>query len=183
MQAGEQLTAPTRLRRLASAILGEQRIEFRYLDASGEATVRAVDPLALAFAGGPWLLAGHCHLRDAFRTFRVERMEGLRLLDEAATATPPAGFSARDLGARHFDPDGTGQRATVQLFGPLRHAAEALFPSALLEWPNDVSVYCHLRATDLQVLASLVASLGSEANLIHPAEGVEAMAELRSLPF
>lgn len=37
-------------------------------------TVRDFDPYGLAFRGGCWYVAGHCHLRQGTRTFRVDRI-------------------------------------------------------------------------------------------------------------
>jgi predicted DNA-binding transcriptional regulator YafY len=42
---------------------------------------RQVDPYALIHRWGWWYLVGHCHLRDAVRTFRVDRILELTLLD------------------------------------------------------------------------------------------------------
>ncbi len=39
-------------------------------------------PLALSFYGPVWLLAGWCELRQDFRSFRLDRMSELAVLDE-----------------------------------------------------------------------------------------------------
>jgi predicted DNA-binding transcriptional regulator YafY len=43
---------------------------------------RAVDPYALVHRWGWWYVVGHCHLRQAHRSFRVDRIIELALLDE-----------------------------------------------------------------------------------------------------
>ena len=48
----------------------------------GETSRRTVWPLGLAFWGRVWTLAGWCELREAFRNFRVDRMDGLLRLRE-----------------------------------------------------------------------------------------------------
>lgn len=49
---------------------------------NGEATERTVDPYAVVPYGKSWHLVGHCHLRDAVRLFKIDRIHELRLLDE-----------------------------------------------------------------------------------------------------
>ena len=48
----------------------------------GSPTARAVRPLALFFYGPVWLLAAWCELRQDFRSFRLDRMSELAVLDE-----------------------------------------------------------------------------------------------------
>lgn len=42
--------------------------------ATGMTSRRDVDPYALAYRDGAWLLVGYCHLRSEIRSFRVDRM-------------------------------------------------------------------------------------------------------------
>lgn len=49
---------------------------------SVEATKRQVDPYALVFRAGLWYLVGYCHLRKAPRTFRVDRIKKLTILNQ-----------------------------------------------------------------------------------------------------
>ncbi|NIN66246.1 MAG: WYL domain-containing protein [Anaerolineae bacterium] len=60
------------------ALRGEGQLELRYVSASGEETRRLVRPLYVtAFAGYLYLIA-FCHLRDEQRTFRLDRIIGMR---------------------------------------------------------------------------------------------------------
>jgi len=63
--------------------IGERRkVRFAYTRLDGERTERAVRPLGLYFWGSKWTLAAWCELRRDYRSFRPDRMEGARLLDE-----------------------------------------------------------------------------------------------------
>ena len=53
-------------------------MHFRYSDVLARASERTVRPLSLAYFGPVWVLAAWCELRDDFRTFRLDRMDGLR---------------------------------------------------------------------------------------------------------
>ncbi|WP_298492354.1 YafY family protein [uncultured Maritimibacter sp.] len=55
------------------------RVHFDYVDEKGQATVRRVRPLGLFFWGRTWMLTAWCEDRDAFRNFRVDRMDAVRL--------------------------------------------------------------------------------------------------------
>jgi len=53
-----------------------------YVPSRRECTERTIEPYGLAFLWGLWYLAGFCHLRQAMRTFRVDRIRSLDCLDE-----------------------------------------------------------------------------------------------------
>ena len=44
---------------------------------------RKVSPHHLFYSEGGWYLSGHCHLRNQLRTFRLDRIKEIELLDEA----------------------------------------------------------------------------------------------------
>lgn len=62
------------LPRLRRALGDDRWVGLRYVDAQGVETERVVTPLGLYFWGPSWLLAGYCWLRNAYRSFRVDRM-------------------------------------------------------------------------------------------------------------
>jgi len=69
-----------RLAQLAEALLGNKRVEMEYRTLGrGEVNRRAVDPYGLFLRRGDWYLVGHCHLRDARRVFRVDRISWLEV--------------------------------------------------------------------------------------------------------
>jgi proteasome accessory factor B len=60
---------------LEPAIRFRKRVTFSYTAAgNGVKTMREVDPYALAYREGAWVLVGWCHLRKEIRSFRVDRM-------------------------------------------------------------------------------------------------------------
>jgi len=65
------------------AALNFQRIEILYRAlSSNDETIRKVDPYYYFFRDGFWHLRGHCHLRDEPRTFALDRILYLKILDE-----------------------------------------------------------------------------------------------------
>jgi len=67
---------------LRNAIRTRNRVRFAYSDGADRQTEREVRPLALAFYGPVWLLASWCELRQDFRSFRLDRMKNLAVLEE-----------------------------------------------------------------------------------------------------
>jgi predicted DNA-binding transcriptional regulator YafY len=83
---------------LRQAIRRTLKVRFAYSDGAERATTRSVRPLALAFYGPVWLLLSWCELRQDFRSFRLDRMSGLTVLDEPFR--PERGKTLQDLLAR-----------------------------------------------------------------------------------
>jgi len=167
---------------LARALAEERRAWLRYDDACGVRTDREVEVLGLAWRGGPWHVAAFCHRRRAFRLFRVDRIQRSRMTRKPSQpALAPEGFDLRFFSTSAFlAPGGESPvLATVRLGNPLSRLATAIFPSALCEWKSPEVVLCHLRATDLLQLASLVVSLGEGAELCHPGPARDLAATLR----
>ena len=65
------------------------QVEFDYLSARGGYEHRIVDPLRIESVDSDWYLRGWCHLREAVRTFRLDRMS-----DPSRTSAPSSPHSA-----------------------------------------------------------------------------------------
>lgn len=77
---------------LTGAAQACRRVVLRYRDQSGKESVRRFDPYGLALRHGRWYAAGWCHLRQALRTFRLDRIAGVEALAEPFERPP--GFDA-----------------------------------------------------------------------------------------
>jgi predicted DNA-binding transcriptional regulator YafY len=157
-----------RLLAVARALVAGRRVRILYLDVAGSGTARLVSPLGLAHRAGHWLLAAHCHLRRAFRLFRVDRIVAVRLArGRVGDRLAPPGFDPRFFSAEAYCIAGhrLPALATVRLLPPLDGLAGALIPAALLEW-SEPGVLCHLRVTERDSLLGLLGSLGSAAALV-----------------
>lgn len=86
---------------LREATEGHHKIRLSYLDLGGVMTERVVRPLACLFWGPVWTLAAWCELRADFRSFRVDRIEALTVLEERFRDEP--GKTLSDL--RRLRPD------------------------------------------------------------------------------
>jgi predicted DNA-binding transcriptional regulator YafY len=77
-----------RLGQLRDAATLRRRIRFDYEDAQGAATSRTARPLGCYHWESVWTLAAWCEHRTAFRTFRIDRMRTLDVLDDVFRDEP-----------------------------------------------------------------------------------------------
>jgi predicted DNA-binding transcriptional regulator YafY len=73
---------------LHAAIEGRQVLELHYRDHAGQASLREIEPLCLAFWGCAWILGGWCRMRQAFRNFRPDRVAQWRETGEIFPVVP-----------------------------------------------------------------------------------------------
>ena len=70
-----------RLQHLREAVQAQRKIRMRYRDPSDTTTERTIRPLGCFFWGKVWTLAAWCETRRDFRSFRVDRIQELNVLD------------------------------------------------------------------------------------------------------
>lgn len=75
---------------MSSAAQLRQRVHIRYHPNRGEDTERDVDPYGLTYYQQRWYAVGYCHLRQNLRSFRLDRVTQIRLLE--AGFNRPEGF-------------------------------------------------------------------------------------------
>lgn len=69
------------LQTLREAVQLRRRVRMDYRDVAGQGSQRMVRPLGCFFWGKVWTLAAWCESRQAFRTFRLDRMDQLEVQD------------------------------------------------------------------------------------------------------
>ncbi|HKS23789.1 MAG TPA: YafY family protein [Thermoanaerobaculia bacterium] len=97
---------------LSTAAQSHVRVHMRYHD-----TDRDFDPYGLAYRSGCWYAVGWCHLRRGIRSFRLDRIQAVRVLETPFTR--PDDFDA----LQHL----TVSVATI----PRKHAVEVLLHTDL----------------------------------------------------
>jgi predicted DNA-binding transcriptional regulator YafY len=73
---------------LRRAIREQRKARFRYVDKAQVGSERTVHPLGLAYWGQSWTLTAWCEMRAAFRSFRLDRIDGLQITDESFESAP-----------------------------------------------------------------------------------------------
>jgi predicted DNA-binding transcriptional regulator YafY len=161
------------LEQVRDAIRERRPVRMRYRSRSQEEPVeRDVDPYKLVSRWGWQYCIGYCHRRQAPRTFRLDRILTLALLDQ--TFAEPTDFNLQAYLAADpfFQPT---VRARLR-FGP-QAAVVALDNRAYwesLEEQPDGAVVVTFAAPDLDAAAGLVLRIGFPAAIVEP----EALREL-----
>ncbi|MCE7480646.1 MULTISPECIES: YafY family protein [Microbacterium] len=93
---------------VSSALSRGVAVSFRYQAPDAAATTRTVDPVQVLITGGQWYLQGWCHLRQAMRTFHLDRVSEPELTDIPIT-------HADELLPEAFTEIGDDDEVTVRL--------------------------------------------------------------------
>lgn len=74
----------TTLQTLREAAQNLHKVEVQYKDASDQLTQRVLRPLGCFYWGNVWTLAAWCEARNTFRSFRLDRVISIRLVEGKA---------------------------------------------------------------------------------------------------
>lgn len=154
---------------LADAVRRRRRIRMTYRAFSGDETRRELSPYGLVVHSGRWYLAAHDHLRDDLRTFRVDRMQRLRVVSESAVDVPD-GFDAVAHVRTSLARAPWGIEVEVLLDLDLDEAARRV-PATLAELADeDGATVLRMRVSSLEWAASILAGLGCSFEIRTPNE-------------
>ncbi|MFC8588939.1 helix-turn-helix transcriptional regulator [Streptomyces sp. NPDC057217] len=148
------------------AISERRRLWVRYYSpARDELTEREVDPIRL-FAVGHTYMEAWCRLSEARRTFRLDRVAEIRLLDEPAA---PPELELRDLSENLVQPSADDPEVVVEV-GPGGRWVAEYYPHDRAEELSDGGLRITLRTPDPASLRRLALRLGSDGRIVAPAE-------------
>ncbi|MEU0373522.1 WYL domain-containing protein [Streptomyces sp. NPDC006283] len=148
------------------AISERRRLWLRYYSpARDELTEREVDPIRL-FAVGHTYMEAWCRLSEARRTFRLDRVAEIRLLD--APAAPPE-IELRDLSEGLVQPSPDDPEVVVEVAPKGRWVAE-YYPHDRAEELPDGGLRITLRTPMPSSLRRLALRLGRDGRIVSPQE-------------
>jgi proteasome accessory factor C len=146
------------------AISERRRLWLRYYSpARDELTEREVDPIRL-FAVGHTYLEGWCRLSEARRTFRLDRVAEIRLLDEPAS---PPELELRDLSEGLVQPSADDPEVVVEV-GPGGRWVAEYYPHDSAEELPDGGLRITLRTPSPASLRRLALRLGGDGRIVSP---------------
>lgn len=67
---------------LSQAVQAGRSVAIHYRNDRGDESERLLDPYGIVFRQGRWYVAGHCHLRDDLRLFRLDRVQTAQLTED-----------------------------------------------------------------------------------------------------
>lgn len=165
------LEVPELLVDVRRALASGCRVEMEYFSYTRDAlTNRQVDPAEVFAAMGSWYLTGWCHLAQAPRCFRVDRIRRLDVLDRPADrASEAEGIDPV------YSPGPDDLRVTVVL-SPAAAWVREYYPLEGDEALPDGSHRIVMATSSAEWLTRLLVRLGPQASVESPAELAQAVA-------
>ncbi|MGW2478860.1 helix-turn-helix transcriptional regulator [Streptomyces sp. NPDC001571] len=146
------------------AISERRRLWVKYYSpARDELTEREVDPIRL-FAVGHTYMEAWCRLSEARRTFRLDRVAEIRLLDEASA---PPELELRDLSEGLVQPSAEDPEVVVEV-GPGGRWVAEYYPHDSADELPDGGLRITLRTPDPASLRRLALRLGQDGRIVTP---------------
>lgn len=87
-----QPETPASLADVRAALAGRRKLSIAYVALPGARSQRLVWPLGLSAFGAIWVMTAWCEMRQAFRDFRLDRIEGWTVLAERFEPEPHQSF-------------------------------------------------------------------------------------------
>ncbi|MFI0239396.1 helix-turn-helix transcriptional regulator [Streptomyces sp. NPDC016845] len=148
------------------AISERRRLWIRYYSpARDEVTEREIDPIRLVSVGHTYVEAW-CRRSEARRTFRLDRVAEIRILDEAAA---PPEVELRDLSEGLVQPAAEDPEVIAEV-GPGGRWVAEYYPHDSAEELPDGGLRITLRTPDPSSLRRLALRLGRDGHIVAPAE-------------
>ncbi|MBK8139499.1 MAG: YafY family transcriptional regulator [Anaerolineae bacterium] len=161
---------------LSIALQQHKRVFLRYLAFGGDTSARPFDPYGIVCHEGYWYTSGYCHLRNELRTFRIDRIVTLDLLDQSFDR--PADFDAvkHILGSLATMP---GMYAIeIVLQGTMEEVRRVLSPQAGTFEETEVGIIWRREAHELNWIAQVLLQFDFPVTIRKPAELCEKMLDL-----
>ncbi|MDT0322725.1 helix-turn-helix transcriptional regulator [Streptomyces millisiae] len=148
------------------AITERRRLRIRYYSPGrDELTDREIDPIRL-FAVGHTYVEAWCRRSEARRTFRLDRVARIELLDTPADPPP---VEPRDLSEGLVQPSPTDPEVVVEV-GPGGRWVAEYYPHDTAEELPDGGLRVTLRTPDPATLRRLALRLGGDGRIVSPPE-------------
>ncbi|GAA4981950.1 helix-turn-helix transcriptional regulator [Actinopolymorpha pittospori] len=158
---------PTVLTALATACWRTEALRFSYTDHAGRISVRIVEPYQVVRAGGRWYLVARDRDRQAWRTFRIDRIAEPALTGHRQQITDPPDAASMVLEATKLAV--FRYEARILLDVEYETAVQA-FRGRIVEPAPDGRAILRVAANDLAGLASYAAGLSYDFEVLDPPE-------------
>ena len=149
------------------------QLEFDYLNSQGQAERRRVDPLRVESVDADWYLRGWCHLREAVRTFRLDRISDPEITTEAITH----GVTDVTLPETLFEGSADDLLVTIDVAASAAQLLADYVPDGANVQERDGRVCTTVRVSHYHGLKRLIASMPGVATVVGPPEARAVVAE------
>jgi len=151
---------------LSSAALAQQRIHLHYRAPDGRDSAREFDPYGLVLWEGCWYALGLCHLRQAMRSFRLDRI--IRTEPRASQFVRPPGFDALAYLRAAFRSMPRAHQVQVVLHTDLENASAAWRDTAALFEPDAGGVLLRTETDHTDWFAARLCQMPCEFTVLGP---------------
>jgi predicted DNA-binding transcriptional regulator YafY len=171
-------TSAESLIRLCTAVRMRRRVVFSYQSHDRSLSRREVEPYGVVHMDGRWYMVGRCRMREALRTFRLDRVSEFEVSDQSFDR--PSGFDAKAYLHRSMPFVQAGYFIEVWLDLPIE-AARSHFAlhRVMMEAENGGSALRCARE-NLEPFAAMLLTLGCSIVVRQPRELHEAFDRLAS---
>jgi predicted DNA-binding transcriptional regulator YafY len=169
-------TSADLLIRLCTAIRTRHKVAFHYASHARVSSQRQMEPYGIVHMDGRWYLVGRCRLREALRTFRLDRISALEVSDQIFER--PVGFDAKAYLERSMPFVQAGYSLEVWLDLPLEKArAHFALHRVMMEAENGGTTLRCARES-LEPFGAMLLTLGCAIVVREPLELREAFDRL-----
>lgn len=152
---------------LEQAISGGRQAEIAYyVPSRDQSTTRVVDPSEIVRRDGIEYLDAWCHLAEARRTFRLDRIDRVEVLDAAQDSQLEG---AERLPEQLFRPEPDADEAVLRVPATDRWVAD-YYPVITATETGDGGLEVRLKVADRRWITQLVLGLGPGTQVIEPAD-------------
>jgi proteasome accessory factor C len=169
----EEVAGDATLALIRDAAARGVQLELDYLDSAGQRERRRVDPLRVESFDEDWYLRGWCHLREAVRTFRLDR------ISNAVITEAPIEHRAGEvrLPDRLFEASPEDLEVTIEVAPAAMPLLVDYIPDGATSTQVDGRIRTTLRVSHFHGLKRLIASMAGVATVVAPPSARAAVAE------
>lgn len=169
-------TSAESLIRVSTAIRQRRRLAFDYETHQGRTSHRQLEPYGVVHMDGRWYVAGHCLLRQALRTFRLDRVSRVELCTESFKR--PDEFDVKQYLKQGMPFVQSTFKVEVWLDLPYQKAHSCFAPHRVAIEEENAGTTLRCGRDNLESFAAMLLSVGCRVVVRQPDELKEAFANV-----
>jgi proteasome accessory factor C len=158
---------------ITESVASGVQLEFDYLNSRGEHEKRRVDPLRIESMDADWYLRAWCHLREAVRTFRLDRISHPMVTSEAITHR----IDDVKLPDTLFEGSADDLIVTIDVVAAAAPLLADYIPDGAVTVEHDGRLRTSVRVSHYHGLKRLIASMPGVAVVVGPPDARRAVEE------
>ncbi|MCI8514439.1 MAG: YafY family transcriptional regulator [Lachnospiraceae bacterium] len=155
--------------RLKSAIIRRRNVKIHYANSRGGVNERTVQPYKLVYKANAWYLQAFCTGKQDWRTFKLNRILDLEILNE--------GFSRRDFRETIGTSEGEYQPITLRFPGEMAYRVYDEFDRTQIRPQENGDLIVSARMPEDAWLIGFLMSFGTRVDILSPSRLKDAVAE------